>query len=306
MKRFLSITLVLSISCAMAGGYTDAEQLPMNYRHSFTQKENVPHIDMTQLHHHQDVPNDRLSQWNPENLRQSGFMTLIGVNFLNFSQRGFAQQYGHKYKCNSSDSYDETPDSHYFLSGFWDAVWLSGSLVNVEKYPACGTYGLVLDIPPQLILKTFQLDSTTLTHGDVINRYTTTAELTENAKNFLSYEGYYNSRMVSTYDEKGMLMPHAERIYAPGETKDSPTFMTPGEMITRGRPNEHNELKFIPKAYYGGATYSVKITGFWYQDEDRPGGMFVRQKLDDATLRQLKTIANDLELPLLPLSQKHS
>src|SRR5262249_11768696 len=157
---------------------------------------------------------------------------------------------------------DKVASQKSYFTGLWESLWLSASLVNPHKFPAVGSYGVILDIPPQLILKTYQLDSTTPVHSDLMERASRGEDLNQFVRDYIVHSGCWNSTMVT--DEHGGPIP--KRIYAPGETDDSPHFMTPDEMITRGRPLKHNEIKFVPKGIDKGIEYRIGLSGIWYRD----------------------------------------
>lgn len=316
--KFLFILLFLSnVSSSMENTYktySSADELPIAYQHpGCAQKPDPIALNLDQIQPHKEVPQERLDSWQPETLKKKGFRTIIGCSFLSFSESGFFSAYPDRF--NEIKNASSEPNKSFYVSGFWYTSWLSASLVNQEKHPTCGNYGFILDIPPQLILKTYQLDSTTPMHKDLIEKKQWGKNIHEFVADYLKFPGCFNTRMDLSLPE-GFV-----RIFADGENADSHPFMTPDEMIVRGRPNEHNEIKFVPNGMSHGQEYKTSITGLWYKDElDAPtaasdwiDGQFVhlnfdqqkeRHKINIAKLLpELQEVAEDLRLPLVKLTE---
>lgn len=278
-------------------GHSSTATMPREYQCDYELLKPLPSLNLDIISPHEDVPSDRLDSWKPKEVASQGFMIVMGLNFLNFDSDGFKRLVpGH---IGIEAVMTETQKPFYF-AGLWNSLWLSASLVSKTKYPTAGSYGIVLEIPPQLILKTYQLDSTTMTHSALVEKGLSGADINQVAKNHLDHDGVYNSEMIFESNVMG-----SRRIFADGETIDSHPFMTPKEMIGRGRQFEHNEIKFIPKARYQGKCYETKISGIWYKDK-LWGNMMQSPVLDYATIIQLREISNDLGIELIPLSQGYS
>ncbi len=301
---FLSIVFFNSLLCsknlpaaaaaassAAVAGYDSNESLPEEYRHRYVNKIPPMRIDLDKLDSFDGVPEDRLHQWSNDNLEQKGFMVVHASNFLGHNENGFISLYPDRFEVTKETS--TTPDKKYFISGLWESSLLSASLVNKDKYPVAGIYGLILKIPPELIIRTYQLDSTTYTHGQL-------KEIIK-AENIKDIEKYLKESLeLSVYNaEMGV-----GRIFAPGETEDSPDFMTPEEMISRGRPYEHNEVKFVPVGKYKGIDYRVQIKGIFYKDRkfNEPGIMELDLPTEEE-IAALLEVGRELGLPVVPLSK---
>jgi hypothetical protein len=226
-------------------------------------------------------------------------MIVMGLDFLNFTPDGFINQYPGYLKVADKNLEDFKP---FYFAGLWSSLWLSASLVNPTKYPVVNTYGVVLEIPPQLIVATYQLDSTTPKHSDLLQKIEKREDLYEFIEECLSWEGTYNYEMYTEIKENGEMEFKSRRIFANGESEDSHPFMTPEEMIGRGRPYAHHELKFLPQAIYKNQKYEVKLVALWYKDLPY-GHPMARTIADEETVIKLKNIAVELNLSLLPLSQ---
>jgi hypothetical protein len=306
---FVTLCPLHSIGATASSTVRSMDDLPPAYHHLMTRSASGYQIDLDRLNHLEKVDEERLDSWSLENLNKGNFLIVQGINFLEHTYEGFYGRWKDRFEPLESIA---VPDDSkpYMFSGFWEPIWASASLVNPSKYPTAGSYGVVLDIPPPLIVATYQLDSTTLTHSDIFGKdardpIPDETDLTDHIKKYmLEYPGCYNSEMFCYRDDEGNVQSGSKRIYAEGETDDSPAFMTPNEMITRGRPKEHNEIKYVPRGRYKGEDYAVGIKGIWYVDKPSGEGMMRKEPLDSSRLAQLNLIARQLNIDLVPISQE--
>lgn len=280
----------------VTAGHNSYKSMPLEYQPPIEKLKKLPRLDLDKINAHAGVSLERLNSWESDKLRQGNFMLIQGINFLDFSSSGFMESFTDYFKLNG----DVFNDKAFYFLGLWKCLWLSCSLVHPTKFPACGNYGIVLEIPPQLILKTYQLDSTTPVNSELMHKVKNGEDLNRYVGDYLACPGCFNS--VMEMDESGM--PTSRRVFAEGESEDSNAFMTPEEMIKRGRLLEHNEIKFVPKGKYQGKKYNVRIVGLWYTDIPRGTGMCSIPATSEDILVKLRLVAADLSIDLLPLSQR--
>lgn len=296
MRTFLTLHIVLVfLNLSNAFGSDGAssigfDDLPSKYKLSVSPDSPLPALNLDVVNPHATVPSERLSSWCPETIQEKGYMTIHGCDFLNHTWMGFSERFP---GFNSVDLSEEGSQKFYF-SGLWDHLCLSASLVNKDKYACWGEYGLVLDIPPSLILATYPKDATTMTHDRLIREH---IPYGRDPSEFFKEYLIECPSLHHTYEmsESGC---GSYRVFAPGESEDSHPFMTPDEMIVRGRSDEHNELKIVPK--WGGSF--IKIRGFWYLDVDIGKGMMRKEPPSFSVIEELKQVARDLGIDLIKLS----
>ncbi len=299
LKRIHYILILLLSQVCVASEFSQQDKLPESYQSSHKLKSKPVRITLDKIGHLDGVEQPRQLSWDSNNLTAGNLLIVQGIHFLEHSESGLLNYFPKYYKTPHKPLID-TPSTQYYFSGFWNAAWNSASLVSPKKRAAASYYGVVLEIPVQLILKTYQLDSTTPMHSELISASKgEQSAIDQFVTNYLKNPGCRNSRMYE--DETGDFQ--SERVFAPGETIHSHPFMTPEEMITRGRLFEHNEIKYAPVGVYKGVEYRVKIKGIFYKDTEFGKGMVMGyQATPKTTVNKLSIVSNETGLPLYPFS----
>jgi hypothetical protein len=255
-----SITPSQSIDTNMLS--TDIEsldQLPPDYKLEINSIKPIPYLNLDRVSPLKDVPQHILESWEPSNLKLKKYMIVKSMNFLDYSLEGFNlnfKDYLVGEKANSSKP--------YYFSAFWNVIWDSAELILSTRH-FDGGYGVILEIPPQLILETYPEDTATLPHGGLLNRIREGGDVDEIVTSISSWS----------------------RVHFP--------FLTPDDMITNTRGR--NEIKFVHKGIYEGKEYRVKITGLFYRAIPDSADRVI----DSETIEKLQMIARELNIPLIPL-----
>ncbi len=232
-------------------------------------------------------------EWSTKSLLANKCFIYHGIDFLEFDIDRVLEEYSSFF---NRPSELVAGDKAYF-SSLWDRGVLSTSLVCADTPFAAGNYGLILDVPPQLIIRTYTSDAVT-SGGGGIRQYRNSPE---ELNNFL------DMHVINSY---GGVNPHQY-------DKQSSTPLIPvTELRSITQMNKgHNEVFIAPRGMVEGKPFEIKIIGIfindhamqtefslppqWPKDQPFPG----QPKHSNAEkLRMLKEIASEVKLPILKQS----
>jgi hypothetical protein len=267
------------------------EKLPKDYSLEDLRKDSFT-IDLSFIRQKYPVSAATVNEWKTKSLVSKKCIIFHAIDFLEFDINRLLDEYS-DFFVKPSNSEVLTDEKAYFNT-LWDKGVLSVSLVCADAPFVAGKYGLILEVPPQLILRTYTSDAVTPRPGSYFrNDYEAINEFLE--KSIIN--GYAGNNPHAYDKQLHTILPLEElrRI-----TKDK-------EM--------YNEIVIAPRGRLNGKLFEIKLIGFLIndpsmkqefsipsghpKDEPFPG----KPKYSNAeTVRKIKEISLRLNLPILSLS----
>ena len=232
-------------------------------------------------------------EWSTKSLLANKCFIYHGIDFLNFDIDRVLTEYSYAF---DKPSKLVSGEKAYFGS-LWDRGVLSTSLVCEEAPFAAGNYGLILEVPPQLIIRTYTSDAVT-TGGSNLQQYSNNAEGLNN---------YLDKYVLNSY---AGIKPH------PYDKQSALPLIPVSELRNITQKNaSYNEVFIAPRGMVDGKLFEMKIIGFfiddqamqtefsippqWPKDQPFPG----QPKYTNADkVRMLKEIASEFKIPIIEKS----
>ena len=250
-------------------------------------------IDLSDIKKKYPISSATEQEWNTKSLLANKCFIYHGIDFLEFDIDRVLTEYSSFF---DKPSKLVSGDKAYFGS-LWDRGVLSTSLVCGEAPFAAGKYGLILDVPPQLIIRTYTSDAVT-TGGSGLRQYRNNPEEMSN---------YLDKYVINSYAGKN---PH----YYDKQT--GTPIIPPMELRSITQQNKgHNEVFIAPRGIVDGKLFEMKIIGFlvndhamqiefspptgWPKDQHFPGQP---KHTNTEALEMLKKIAYEVKLPIIEQS----
>lgn len=137
--------------------YRSAEELPKKFQISAPKIRELNYVDFDTLEFSASRGSVFYEAWDPKKLENNGYTFVQALSFLNFSSDQFANHSRGFYNLSSGLPKEE----ELYFGAYWNHYNHCASLISPSHPSVQGTYGFVLEIPPQLIFRLYPEDATT-------------------------------------------------------------------------------------------------------------------------------------------------
>ncbi|MAP24152.1 MAG: hypothetical protein CMM87_01285 [Rickettsiales bacterium] len=269
MKKIFTFFTLL-IACTLSKSVLQSvEDLPPGYK-ELVKPPKYGFIDLNALHKSFSKSQKAvLRTWAPQRLKKKGLTLLKGADIL------------------------ENPKEYF--ANFWQRPYTSASLIGGNVLNPLFNYGLIFEADPSLILFISKSDSTIMSPGHLAS---SGREMASYFKDMISYNPFQAPEAILR------MTHHRLRHKRPMAFNEDAILIGAEQLQEKTIYLGHNEIVLATQDPSNPAI-RLKITGIWYRDiaSGESGHMCYQNKLSPEKIAQLKTIAEELKLPLVPLTK---
>lgn len=281
-------TNTISTQNSMNGVTPDT--LPPKYSLEKYRKDVWP-LDLTLIKEKYPVDRTIKKEWQPKSLLKQNCMIVTGSNFFEFDPNKEVKNFSLFFNAPSKKLSEEKG----YFSTLWDRGLMSASLICTNSPYAAADYGLILSVPPELILRTYTSDAVT-SGGKLLYQY--------KSKSPEELEEYLDKYAMNSYAGR---TPHLYDMQL-----DMPIIpLNDLRGITQNNQS-HNEIYIAPRGVIKNKQFKMQVIGFfvnteamkkefsppkgWPKEQSFPG----QPKYTNVEkMNKLKKVAADLNLPIV-------